>query len=438
MDFLEALTWHDARLNHETSTRSIAAGRVDGLSLNGMRELMALLGDPQDEVPVIHITGTNGKGTVAAMVTSLLQAHGLTVGTYTSPHQNRVNERISRDGVAIPDEDLAEVFTGIAAIEPLLEVQPSWFEVVTAAAFRWFAEAPVDVAVVEVGLLGRTDATNVVDAAVAVVTSVQGDHTDFAPGWELAVAGEKAGIISADSVAVIGAITPELLGVFEAEGPARLVQLGVDFGFSGDRVAIGGHVVDLQGLYARYDEVFLPVHGRHQVANAAISVAAVEAFFERGLDPRVVADGFAAMKLSGRFEILRHAPLVVLDGAHNPDALMATARTLEDEFAPAGTRIVVLGALAGRDADRMVAAVSEVRPDLIICTSLEGDRGGDAAFLAAACDRRGIARESVADPVVAVSRALAIAAEEDVVLITGSFRLLSPARAAITAFASRN
>lgn len=438
MDIVEALIWHDARLNHETSTRSIAAGRVDGLSLKGMRELMALLGDPQIEVPVIHITGTNGKGAVAAMVTSLLRAHGLTVGTYTSPHQDRLNERISRDGRPISDEDLAEVFTGIAAIEALLEVQPSWFEVVTAAAFRWFAEAPVDVAVIEVGLLGRTDATNVVDAAVAVVTSVQGDHTDFSEGWELAVAGEKAGIIGADSIAVIGEVAPELVGVFAAEGPAQLVQLGVDFGFSDDRVAIGGHMVDLQGLFARYDEVFLPVHGRHQVANAAISVAAVESFFARALDSAVVAEGFAALELSGRFEIVHHAPLVVLDGAHNPDALVATARTLEDEFAPAGTRIVVLGALAGRDADRTVAAVAEVRPDLIICTSLGGARGGDAAVLAAACDRRGIARETVVDPVVAVSRALAIAAEEDVVLITGSFRLLAPARAAISASSSRN
>ena len=126
-----------------------------------MRELMALLGDPQRDVPVIHITGTNGKGTVAAMVTSLLQAHGLTVGTYTSPHLRRVNERISRNGSEISDTDLAEVLSGIAAIEPLLEVQPSWFEAITAAAFRYFAEAPVDVAVIEARLLGRLDAPNV-------------------------------------------------------------------------------------------------------------------------------------------------------------------------------------------------------------------------------------------------------------------------------------
>jgi dihydrofolate synthase/folylpolyglutamate synthase len=403
-----------------------------------MRELMSLLGDPQHDVPVIHITGTNGKGTVAAMVTALLQASGLTVGTYTSPHLRRVNERISRNGSEISDLDLAEVLTGIAAVEPLLEVQPSWFEVITAAAFRYFAEAPVDVAVIEVGLLGRLDATNVADAAVAVVTSIQGDHTDFAPGWELAVAGEKAGIIKAQSIAVIGEVDPELTEVFVAEGPESLVRLGVDFAAVSDQIAIGGHLVDLQGVFGRYEQLFLPLHGAHQVANASIAVAAVESFFGTALDAEVVAEGFASLKLPGRFEVLRYGPLVVVDGAHNADALRASASTLEEEFAPAGTRIIVLGLLAGRDPDRSVAAVSELRPDLILCCSLDGSRGVSAAVLAAACAKRGIAHETVSDPASAVARALALAAEEDVVLITGSFRMFEPAQTVVLSFDSRN
>ncbi len=399
---------------------------------------MSLLGDPQHDVPVIHITGTNGKGTVAAMVTALLQASGLTVGTYTSPHLRRVNERISRNGSEISDLDLAEVLTGIAAVEPLLEVQPSWFEVITAAAFRYFAEAPVDVAVIEVGLLGRLDATNVADAAVAVVTSIQGDHTDFAPGWELAVAGEKAGIIKAQSIAVIGEVDPELTEVFVAEGPESLVRLGVDFAAVSDQIAIGGHLVDLQGVFGRYEQLFLPLHGAHQVANASIAVAAVESFFGTALDAEVVAEGFASLKLPGRFEVLRYGPLVVVDGAHNADALRASASTLEEEFAPAGTRIIVLGLLAGRDPDRSVAAVSELRPDLILCCSLDGSRGVSAAVLAAACAKRGIAHETVSDPASAVARALALAAEEDVVLITGSFRMFEPAQTVVLSFDSRN
>lgn len=431
MNIIEALAWLDARLDHETSSPGIAAGRVDGLSLESMRELMALLGDPQDAVPVIHITGTNGKGTVAAMVTSLLVAHGLSVGTYTSPHLERLNERIARDGRPIGDEDLAEVLSGIAAVEPLLTVRPSWFEVMTAAAFRWFAEAPVDVAVVEVGLLGRFDATNVADARVAVVTSVGGDHTDFAPGWEVAVASEKAGIIGPDSTAVLGRVAPELVPVFDAEGPAERVLLGVDVAVEQDQLALGGHMVDVRGRHGTYTEVFVPLHGAHQIDNAAVALAAVEAFFDRELPEDLVREGLAAVELPGRFEVVGHHPLVVLDGAHNPDALAAVAATLDDEFAPVGSRLVVLGQLAGRDPDAAVAALGGMRPDLVVCTSLDGTRGVAAEVLATACDRAGIAREVVADPQAAVTRAIAIAAEEDTVVVTGSFRLLAPARRAL-------
>jgi dihydrofolate synthase/folylpolyglutamate synthase len=431
VNIVEALAWLDARLDHEASSAGIAAGEVEGLSLDTMRELMALLGDPQYTVPVIHLTGTNGKGTVAAMVTSLLMAHGLSVGTYTSPHLERLNERLQRDGVPIGDEDLAEVLTGIAAVESLCAVQPSWFEVMTAAAFRWFSEAPVDVAVVEVGLLGRYDATNVADAQVAVITSIGGDHTDFAPGWEVAVTAEKAGIVGPDSTAVLGRLAPELVEVVRAEGPAQMVLLDVDVAVESDQLALGGHLVDLRGRHATYTEVFVPLHGAHQVDNAAIAVAAVEAFFDRPLPDDVVREGLAGVSVPGRFEVVGHHPLVVLDGAHNPDALAGVARTLEAEFAPVGSRFVVLGQLAGRDPDAAVAAVAGLRPDLVVCTSLEGERGVSAPVLAAACARAGLAHESVADPQAAVARALAIAAEEDTVVVTGSFRLLAPARRAL-------
>lgn len=433
MDIVEALGWLDARTDHERSTTSIAAGRIEGLSLETMSELMALLGDPQDDVPVIHITGTNGKGTVAAMITALLRAHGLSVGTYTSPHMERVNERISRDGQPIGDEDLAEVLSGIAVIESLLDSTPSWFEVVTAAALRWFAESPVDVAVVEVGLLGRFDATNVVDARVAVVTSIAGDHTDFAPGWEVAVATEKAGIIGADSTVVLGRVDESLVPVFEGEGPAELVRLGHEFDVESDQVAIGGHLVDLRGRFSTVADLFLEVHGTHQVDNAVVALAAVESFFDRAVPDELVREAFAAVELPGRFEVVGHAPLVVLDGAHNEDALAGVARTLDDEFAPAGSRLVVLGVLQGRDPAAAARAVAAMRPDLVICTTVDGARGLDAVELVAACRSEGLSTERIADPQSAVARALAIAAEEDAVLVTGSFRLLGPARSAVRA-----
>lgn len=433
MNIVEALAWLDARLDHERTGTAIAAGQVKGLSLQGMTELMALLGDPQHDVPIIHITGTNGKGTVAAVITELLRAHGLSVGTYTSPHQERLNERIGRDGAPIGDQDLAEVLSGIAAVESLCAQQPSWFEVMTAAAFRWFAEAPVDVAVVEVGLLGRYDATNVAHARVAVITSIGGDHTDFAPGWEVAVTSEKAGIIEPDSIAVIGPLPDELVRVVEAEGPAELVRLGVDVEVESDQLALGGHLVDLRGRHGTYPELFVPLHGAHQVDNVAVAVAAVEAFFDRELPLDVVREGLGSVQLPGRFEVVGHHPLVVLDAAHNPDALAALVRTLETEFDPVGSRLVVLGQLAGRDPDATVTALAGLRPDLVLCTSLDGARGLAAGSLAAACDRLRLAHEVVADPQAAVTRALALAAEEDTVVVTGSFRMLAPARRALAA-----
>ncbi len=400
-----------------------------------MSALMALLGDPQHEVPVIHITGTNGKGTVAAMITQLLRAHGLSVGTYTSPHLEVLNERLARDGEPISDVDLAEVLSGIALVEPLLENRPSWFEVVTAAAFRWFAEAPVDVAVVEVGLLGRYDATNVAEARVAVVTSIGGDHTDFAPGWEMAIASEKAGIIGPDATAVIGDVSDDLLAVFAAEGPAELLRYGDgdrgDFGVLDDRIAVGGHVVTLRGPESVHQDLFLGVHGHHQVVNASIALAAVEAFFRRPVDDEVLTEAFATLQLPGRFEVAGHEPLVVLDGAHNADALRALARTLDEEFTPVGSRLVVAATLQGRDVDTTVSALAALRPDLVICTTIPGDRGVEARTLAAACDAVGLPNEWAADPATAVARALSIAQDEDMVVVTGSFRLLGPARRAL-------
>ena len=431
---VDALAESDPHLDHESSSVGVAAGRIDGLALDSITELLGLLADPQRDVPVVHITGTNGKGSVAALVTSLLQAHGLSVGTFTSPHLERVNERMTRDGDPIGDEDLAEVLDGLRAVEPLMSVRPSWFELVTAAAFRWFAEAPVDVAVVEVGLLGRYDATNVADAQVAVVTGIGGDHTDFSPGWELAVAGEKAGIVKPGSTAVLGRMEPELRAVFSAEGPARLVAEDVDFELLSDRVAVGGRALEIAGVHERYDDLFLPLHGTFQGHNATVAVAAVESFFDRALEPDLVRDGLAMVRLQGRCEVVARQPLVILDAAHNPDALRALGETVDEEFAAAGSRIVVLGMLGGRDPDAAVRALDHVRPDLVICTTADvADRGLPAGVLAAACTASGVANEAVADPVDAVARALSLAQEEDLVVVTGSFRLIAPARAAVTA-----
>ncbi len=432
MNYQKSLDWLDSHLDHESMPSGVVAGRVDGLSLEPMRHMMSLLGDPQNEIPSIHITGTNGKGAVAQMVSALLAANGLSVGMYSSPHISAINERIRRNNNPISDEDLAEVLTGIAVVEELMTERLSWFELVTAAAFRWFAEVPVEVAVVEVGLLGRHDATNVIDSQVAVITTIQGDHTDFAPGWEMAIASEKAGIIGENSTAVIGPMTDELAAVFRSEGPARLIRSDEDFEVLSDKVALGGHLVDIKGPRGIYEEIFLPLRGAHQVANAVIALAAVEEFFGRALDSEVVRQAFAELQLEGRFEVLGYQPLVVIDGAHNEDAIAATARTLDDEFAPVGRRTVVVGLLEGRDPSRALRAIQHIRPDLVIATTLAPPRGVQAQAIAAAATALGLMCEVVEDPVEAVQRARRISDEEDMVMIIGSFRLIAPAKFALS------
>jgi dihydrofolate synthase/folylpolyglutamate synthase len=446
-----------------------------------MRALVGVLGDPQRDYPVIHITGTNGKGSTARMITALLAAHQMSVGTYTSPHLEHVTERISRNGDPIDPDQLTAVVSDIATLEDqgLLSDRPSYFELLTAAAFAWFSQEAVDVAVVEVGLLGRYDATNVADGQVAVITNVGKDHTDGEGDWRRRVAAEKAGIVKPGSHLVLGETDPDLRAVFTGEiggqvaavpssgpvqgngrsadaaatasgdgdgggdpseaanpteGPAGAVWVrDGDFGVMTDRVALGGHVIDLRTPYGEHDEVFLPAHGAHQADNAALAVAAVEAFFGRALHADVVAEAFAGLRLPGRFEVVHRAPLLVLDGAHNPDGAAAAAATLAEEFSIAGTRRWVLGVLAGRDLDEMLDAFG-VRPgDRVVATTPPTPRGVPAADLAAAVERRGVQASAVDDIDTAVAtawRAAQAAGEGDLVMVTGSLYAVGAARTA--------
>ena len=259
MNYSGALAFLDRHINLEAT-----AGRVDGLSLEKMRELAAVAGDPQTAYPVIHITGTNGKGSVARMISALLVEHGLSVGTYTSPHLERVNERLAWNLEPIRDEALAAVIEELAVLEPLLESPPSYFELLTVAAFAWFAEVAVDVAVIEVGLLGRYDATNVADATVAVITNIGRDHTDGQGDWRAAIASEKAGIIKPASTLVLGQESPDLRPIYEAEGPAEIIEIGEDFEPTTELAAFGGRLFGVRTPRDAYDDLYLPLYGSHQ------------------------------------------------------------------------------------------------------------------------------------------------------------------------------
>jgi dihydrofolate synthase / folylpolyglutamate synthase len=424
VNYREALAWLDRHINLEAN-----AGRPQGASLQRMRDIARVLGDPQEAYPAIHLTGTNGKGSVARMASTLLATTGLKVGTYTSPHLERINERIAVDLTPVTDDELAAAFTSVAAIESLIDGPPSHFEILTAAAFAHFADVAIDAAVLEVGLLGRYDCTNIVDADVAVLTRVAADHTDGTEGWREAIASEKAGIVKPNSTFVLGEADPELRPIFEAAGAATMWVRGEDFEVVSNRLAVGGRLVDLRTPGGRYDELFLPVHGAHQADNAVCALAAVEAFFDRPLEADLVTEAFATVTIPGRLEAVAHSPSVLLDCAHNPDGASSLAAALAESFTVAGSRYLVFGTLAQQDPAEMLAALDVSSFDLVVVCTPDSPRGRPAAEVALVVEGAGVAVEVVPDPVQAVARAVSLADEEDLVVVAGSIYVVGAVRA---------
>lgn len=428
MDFDEAVDHLESLINHEARPR---AGRVAGLSLAPMRKLAAAMGDPQTAYPVIHVTGTNGKGSTVRMTAALLQAMGLRVGAYTSPHLVDVTERICVESAPIGAEDFGAAVGAVARFAEHLGMKATWFETVTTAALRHFADEAVDAAVVEVGMLGRFDATNVVDGLVAAVTNVGFDHTDGADDWRHRIAGEKAGIIKPGSTVVLGETDPGLAEVFAAESADAVVSRDRDFGVSADRLAVGGRLVDLYTPRSRYDSVMLSLHGRHQADNAAVALTAAESFFGAALPDEAVAEALTGVRVPGRFEIAARHPLLVLDGAHNPDGAKAAAATLAEDFAPAGRRFVVVGMQDGRDPRAVLEALDVAGAELVVACTAPTSRGIPAAEVAAAAGSLGADCEAVADVGAAIDRARSLAGETDVICVVGSFTVVGAAKEAL-------
>jgi len=295
-DLPQALGWLDAHTDFESKMPSRRAIPT----LDRMVELVRVLGDPHRAFPAVHLTGTNGKGSTAAIISSLLGARGLTVGTYTSPNLARVNERLARNGEPIDDESFLEVLSMLARVETLVDDRPTRFELLTAAAFAWFADVAVDVAVVEVGLGGRWDCTNVVDGAVTLITNVSFDHTEVLGPTLSDIAGDKSGIFKEGSTVLLGERDPELVsllrGQAEVIGAADIWTRGDEFDCTANRVAVGGRLVDLRTPGAGYGELLVPLHGAHQGDNAAIGVAAAEAFFGAPLPADLVEEGLARVE----------------------------------------------------------------------------------------------------------------------------------------------
>jgi len=388
------------------------------------------MGDPQHAAPVIHVTGTNGKGSTAQMISRLLVASGLTVGTYTSPHLESVNERISRNLEPISDSDFAEQISAVADLEEVVGLRPTYFEIMTAAAFRWFADVAVDVMVIEVGLLGRWDATNVVDATVAVITNIGMDHTEFAGPTLEDIAREKAGVIKPGSAVIVGETQPELVSIFEEAGGATVLVRGDDFDATSNALAVGGRLLDLRTPTTIYPDVYVPLHGAHQGRNAAVALTAVETFFAAPLPEDVVTEGFAEASMPGRFEVLGRQPLAIVDGAHNPAGADICTQVFLDDFNPDGRRLLVVGTL--RDPLEMLEALRADEFDVVFACTAPSPRGVPGSEVARA------ARELGCDNVVsfdtveeACRRAMEYADGDDAVLATGSLYTAGAARSTL-------
>lgn len=415
-------------------------------SLVRMTALMDILGEPQRSYPSIHITGTNGKTSTARMIEQLLLGFELRTGRYTSPHVQSVTERISLDGVPIAPERFIETY---ADIKPYVEMvdasqqhRMSFFEVLTGMAYAAFADAPVDVAVVEVGMGGSWDATNVVDGTVAVVTPIALDHMDRLGATPGEIAAEKAGIVKKDATAVLAQQPVEAAQVLlkrAVEVDATVARAGMEFGVMHREVAVGGQLLTLRGLGGEYEQVFLPLHGEHQAHNAAVALAAVEAFFgigtshARTLDIDTIRTAFAQVTSPGRLEIVRRSPTVVLDAAHNPAGARAAAAAVAESFD--FTHLVgVVGTSADKDVRGVLEAFEPVFSEIVV-TQNSTFRAMDVDELAA------IAVEVFGDDRVqveprlddALEAAITLAEEEGAysgagVLVTGSVITVGEAR----------
>lgn len=421
-------------------------------SLERITALCRLLGDPQDAYPVVQLTGTNGKTSTARMIDALLRALELRTGRFTSPHLQSMTERISLDGEPLTQTAFVDAFADVAAYAQIVDdSQPhplSFFEMTVAMAYAAFADAPVDAAVVEVGMGGTWDATSVATPAVAVVLPVAVDHASYLGDVAADIAVEKAGIIKPGSVAVLAEQEPDVLDVLMrrvVDVGATVVREGVDFGVVDRLNAVGGQQVTLQGLERRYDDLLLPLHGAHQARNAATALAAVESFVGAELDPEIVQAAFGEVTSPGRLEVVRRSPTVLLDAAHNPHGMQATVDAVQDAFT-FSPLIGVVGVMADKDVEEMLAVLEPVVAHLV-CTQNSTPRCLPAAELGEiAADRFGDDRVSVVPRLPdALERAIGMAEssegrEEAIgsggVLVTGSVITIGEARILLTGSAT--
>ena len=413
--------------------------------LEPTRRAVELLGDPQRAYPIIHITGTNGKTSTSRITESILRAYGLRTGLMTSPHLQRLNERIVIDGAPIGNRALASNWDDIqpfllmvdAELAAAGEPELTFFETLTVLAYACFADAPIDVAVVEVGMGGEWDSTNVADGQVAVFTPIALDHTHRLGSTIAEIATTKAGIVKPLAAVVSATQTPDALAAIERAVDLTESTLGVEgdaFAVTASTVAVGGQMISVRGLAGTYTELFLPLYGTHQAHNAALAIAAVESFLGRGtqaLVPEIVAEGLASVTSPGRLQLIATEPTVLVDAAHNPHGAAALAEALGEYFA-FDELAIVIGVLEDKDAAGIVAALAPVATRWF-ATSSGSDRALPPEVVAAFTLEVGEqpVESGELPAVLRAARAWASASDTRAVVVTGSITLVGEAMALI-------
>jgi dihydrofolate synthase/folylpolyglutamate synthase len=433
----DAVAWLESHVDYER----LAPGHRENPSLQGIADTLALFADPHRDYPVVHITGTNGKGTTTTLASALLSATGLRVGTFTSPDLHAINERIALNGEPIGDEEFTSVMARLYDAEGVSGIVLTRFELLTVGALLHFSDEGVDVAVVEVGLGGTWDSTNVVDGDVTVLTNVDLDHTAVLGDTIGAIARDKVGIFRPEATAVLSttnAIVVEIATEKAVELGATLWLIEGSFSLERNDLAVGGRAITVRTPYATYDDVLVSLHGIHQGVNATTAIVAAEAFLGRALGESVVRSTLAKATMPGRMEMLSRHPLIVVDGAHNPAGVRALCAALDGAFHVSGERRCVLGMLTGRDVDDMVAPLVALGFTEFHCCAPNSPRAMSAHVVAEAVRRAGGVAYEHSNVSTALAHARERSNDDDLIVAAGSLYLVAQVRADVLHVASHH
>ncbi len=433
----EALGWLESHVDYER----VAPNRQPEPTLAPIRDTLALFADPQRDYACVHVTGTNGKGTTTTLTSALLFATGLRVGTFTSPDLHAINERIAVNGEPIDDAALIGLLERLSDVEQVSGVVLTRFELLTVAALLHFSDEGVDVAVIEVGMGGTWDSTNVIDGIVTVLTNVDLDHTAVLGPTVSAIARDKVGIFRPDAVAIVATENAMVVEIARE----RADHLGSDLWLTGERfelerndLALGGRVITVRTPYETYDEILVSLHGIHQGVNAATAITAAEAFLGRALGVDVVTATMSRARMPGRMEVIARDPTVVVDGAHNPAGVRALVATLDGAFDIRGERRCVLGMLNGRDLEDMITPLLSAGFSEFHCCAPHSPRAMPVAEVVAALRRLGANAFEHPSGVVALAHARERSRDDDLIVVAGSLYLVAEVRGEVLHVASRH